>query len=353
MDNGNGSSPVRIEISWKTIIKVLLGVLLAFVAIKLWPLCEMLIVSILLAVPLYRLAMWLVHKGWPRWAGLLAASLALVIAVIGFAALVGPMVVDQATNLGKNLPKLKQQLIEHVPVSMRAAAERGANIASNTAFERASQQAGKAVTATLGGLLGVVLVIALTIYLMIDGGRALEWLINFFPSEQRPRVTKGLEKIGDRVVAYIVGQCIVSGLFAGYVLIVLSILRVPMAMLLAVLAGVMDVVPVMGISISLLLGTLIALTVSPNTALIVLALYGAYHVLENYFIIPKVYGKKLRLSTLAVLVSMLAGGMAAGLIGAVAVLPLVAAYPALESLWLAPKLEPEVVRDHQKQMKAA
>ena len=68
---------------------------------------------------------------------------------------------------------------------------------------------------------------------------------------------------------------------------------------------------------------------------------------------PKVYGKKLRLSTLAVLVSMMADGMVAGVVGAIAMLPLVAAYPALESLWLAPQLEPKVVRDHQEQLRAA
>ncbi len=95
------------------------------------------------------------------------------------------------------------------------------------------------------------------------------------------------------------------------------------------------------------------MTVSPTASLLVVLLYGAYHVAENYFIMPRVYGHKLRLSGLAVLLSMMAGGMAAGLVGAIAMLPLVAAYPALESLWLAPKLEPEAVKDHREQLRAA
>jgi predicted PurR-regulated permease PerM len=122
---------------------------------------------------------------------------------------------------------------------------------------------------------------------------------------------------------------------------------------LAVLAGLLDFVPVLGICISLALGALMALTVSPATSLLVLTFYGAYHVLEAYVIMPKVYGEKLRLSPLAVLLSMLAGGMVAGVVGAIAILPLVAAYPALESLWLAPQLEAEVVKDHQDQLRAA
>ena len=354
MESGSKSPAVRIEIAWKTIPKVLSGILLAFVAIRLWPLCKLLIVSMLLAVPLYRLAVWAWHKGWPRWAGLLLASLTLVFAVLGVAALVGPMVISQASNLDTSLPKLKQQLASQVPAGpLRNVVERTTSFGSDADLQRISQQALTAAKTTMGLALDLVLVIALAIYLMIDGPRALEWMIAYFPQEQRPRVSKGLDKIGDRVVAFIVGQSILSGLFAAYVLIVLSILHVPMTLLLAVIAGLLDVVPVLGISISLVLGGLMGMTVSPTTALVAMALYGAYHVLENYFILPKVYGKKLRLSTLAVLLSMIAGGMVAGVIGAIGILPLVAAYPALESLWLAREIEPEVVRDHQEQLRAA
>jgi predicted PurR-regulated permease PerM len=310
-------------------------------------------VSLLLATPLYRLLLWVVRKGWPRWAGILVASLALVIAVVGFAALVGPVVVNQASKLGKNLPKLEQQLETHLPASVKAPFEQATRIGGGADLQRLGQQALDAIKAALGGVLSVVLVVAITIYLMVDGPKAAQWLIAFFPRDQRPRVSMGLEKIGDRVVSYIIGQSIVSGLFATYVLVVLSILRVPLAVLLAVIAGFLDVVPVLGICISLGLGALLALTVSSTASLLVVALYGAYHILENYFIVPRIYGKKLRLSPLAVLLSLLAGGMVAGVVGAIAILPLVAAYPALESLWLEPHLEPEVVKDHQEQLRAA
>ncbi len=354
MDKESTPLSVKVEIAWKTILKVLLGILLAFLLIKLWPLFKLLIVAILLSVPLYRLVVWACRRGWPRWSGLLLGSLLLVSAVVGLVALAGPIAFRQAADLGKNLPKLKEQLIAHVPAGpLRNSVQQGANYATSAAVQRSSREMLAAAKATLGGLLEAVLVIALTVYLMVDGPRALSWLIAFFPREQRARVSAGLEKVGGRVVAYVVGQSIVSALFAGYVLMVLSVLRVPTAMLLALLAGVLDVVPVIGISVSLILGVLMGLTVSPKTALLVLVFYGAYHAFENYFIMPKVYGQKLRLSGLAVLVSMIAGGMVAGIVGAIAVLPLVAAYPELERLWLAPQLEPEVVKEHQEQLRAA
>ena len=74
--------------------------------------------------------------------------------------------------------------------------------------------------------------------------------------------------------------------------------------------------------------------------------YLLYHGVEDYLIVPKVYGNKLRISTLAVLVAMLVGAFLAGVLGAITALPLVAAYPSLERLWFPRQLEPEVLKDH-------
>jgi predicted PurR-regulated permease PerM len=101
-----------------------------------------------------------------------------------------------------------------------------------------------------------------------------------------------------------------------------------------------------GIFLALAPAVLMGLTVSPQTALIIVGAYIGYHLLEDYFIVPKVYGNKLDLSTLAVLLAFTAGGMLAGVVGAVAALPFVAAYPALERLWLSRTLPPEAVEEH-------
>jgi predicted PurR-regulated permease PerM len=354
MDHGPNAQRMCIEVSWKTIFKVLSGILLAVVAIKLWPLLKLLVVAILLAVPLYRMVAWVCRKGWSRWAGMLLATLTLVVAVLSLPALIAPIAINQASDLGKNLPKLQEQLAAKMPSgALHNLIDRAGDLDKDETLQRLSHQALSTIKTTMGALLSLVLVAALTVYLMADGPRALQWLIAFFPQRQRERVAKGLDKIGDRVVSFIVGQSIISGLFATYTFVVLSSLRVPMAVLLALLAGLLDVLPVVGISVSLLLGALIALTVSPTTSLIVVCCYGAYHIFENYFLIPKIYGRNLRLSTLAVLVSMIGGGMVAGIVGAIATLPMVAAYPALESLWLSRQLEPEVVKDHQAQLRAA
>jgi predicted PurR-regulated permease PerM len=123
-------------------------------------------------------------------------------------------------------------------------------------------------------------------------------------------------------------------------------LNVPNAALLAVLAGIFDVLPLIGFFVSLLPAVGMALTISPVTAGIVAALYVVYHAIENYLIVPRVYGHRLRLSTLTVLVSCMAGALVAGVIGAIAVLPIVASYPIIERIWLRPHLENDTVARH-------
>ena len=87
---------------------------------------------------------------------------------------------------------------------------------------------------------------------------------------------------------------------------------------------------------------------STSTALIVLMAYVAYHAFENYFLVPLVYGKRLRLSSLAVLVSLLVGGLLYGIMGAIAILPIIASYPIIEKYWLEDYLGRTVVDDHKK-----
>ena len=79
----------------------------------------------------------------------------------------------------------------------------------------------------------------------------------------------------------------------------------------------------------------------------VLVAYLGYHLFETYYLLPRIYGAKLRISTLSVLLALIVGGRLQGIIGAVLVLPVVAAYPIIERHWLGGYLRPRVLTDHQ------
>jgi predicted PurR-regulated permease PerM len=340
---------VQLEITWKSVMRVLLGVLLAYLAVLLWPIVRMLVLAILIAVALSPLVSWARRKGWPRWVGVLLASATLLVVVVGCFAIIGPEVFRQAASLSDNLPKVTRQILAHLPPSgpVRQALEGGLNSGTIADSRLVLERALSLVESTAGLLFRFTVVIVLAIYLLADGPRAVKWLIVFFPAQERQRISQGLSQVAELIFGYVVGQCLVSALCAAYVFLLLTLLGVPKALLLGVIAGICDVVPILGFCVAVCLAMLMALTVSPTTALLVFLLYGAYHLFENFVVVPRVYGKKLKLSKLAVPLAVAAGGLVAGAVGAIAVLPLVAAYPVVERLWLAPKLEPDTVKAHE------
>jgi predicted PurR-regulated permease PerM len=202
-------------------------------------------------------------------------------------------------------------------------------------------------------LVTAVIVVVLTLYLLLDGKSLYAWLLAFVPRSHREKVATTMDEVCDVVQAYVSGQLLVAVLFAMFVAGLLTILGVPAAVPLAVIAGVCDIIPVLGILIAIAPAVLLALAVSPSTAAVVALAYLAYHLVETYFILPRVYGNKLKISTLSVLLALLVGGSLQGIIGAVLVLPLVAAYPIIERHWLGGFLRSRVLTDHKALAKAA
>jgi len=118
--------------------------------------------------------------------------------------------------------------------------------------------------------------------------------------------------------------------------------------LLALLAGVFDFVPVLGFILSSVPAVVLGLGVSPLVGLVVAGLYVLYHLIENYYLGPKVYGGKLRLSHLAVILAFAVGAEVGGIIGAILALPVAAMYPVIEGIWLKDYLGRDAVETHRR-----
>ena len=116
----------------------------------------------------------------------------------------------------------------------------------------------------LEGCIGFFIVLVVAIYFLVDGERVYKWLLAFLPEVQRQKMALAGEEIATVVGHYMVGQVITSVLCAVYAFGVLSALHVRSAVLLAVLAGIFDVLPLIGFFLFAIPAVAIALTVSPS-----------------------------------------------------------------------------------------
>jgi len=202
---------------------------------------------------------------------------------------------------------------------------------------------GRSVMTALAAFFGAWV---LALYLLIERDATYDWVRGFVPLRHRARFDRTCDEAAEAAQGYVVGNFVTS-VFAGiYVFAWLRSLAVPAALLLALLAFIVDFIPVLGFYIAVIPAMAMAATVSASLALAMIPIYLAYHVIENYLIGPRVYGNRLRLSTLAVLLAFAVGAELAGVLGALLALPLAVLYPTIEKLWLRRALGDEVVEAH-------
>jgi predicted PurR-regulated permease PerM len=125
-------------------------------------------------------------------------------------------------------------------------------------------------------------------------------------------------------------------------------MQVPASLLLALLAGILDFVPVVGFLLSAAPAVLLGLTVSPAVGGGVALFYLAYNAVENYYIQPKVYGREMKLSDLAVITAFLVGGVLGGVLGALIALPLAAVYVDVERIWFDGPSDTDTADEHRR-----
>lgn len=198
----------------------------------------------------------------------------------------------------------------------------------------------------LGGVFQVLLLLVIAVYLLIDGQKTYEWILAFFSPLKRAKLRLTTDEISKVIFGYVAGQVITSVLVMISSFVVLKVLNVPGALMLAIIAGFFDILPILGFFIALAPAFLLALSVSPQTAGLVLLAYSLIQLIENYLVVPMIYGKRLRVSTLTVLLGLLAGVLLAGIPGALAALPVLASYAAIERIWLKPFLREGVSEKH-------
>jgi predicted PurR-regulated permease PerM len=164
----------------------------------------------------------------------------------------------------------------------------------------------------------------LSAYFLLDARRLKRFLYFCTPRPWHPHIRDLLPALQRVVGGYIRGQVITSAAIAVFTFLLLTILQVPNPIALAAIAAIADVIPFIGVYVMLTPMVLTALSVSVTTAIVVAGATIAYQQFEDRVLVPRVYGQTLRLPTVAVVLSVLAGGELLGPAGALLALPLAA-----------------------------
>jgi len=337
----NDRSSLRIP--WSTLLKVIAAVALVAVLVRIWYILTLILIAIIVAVGLYPAVLWLERRRWSRAAAASVVVFALLGLIAAFLAATWSSIMGQAHDVVQHLDQAGQQLAAQLPEPVAKALPRMSGPNTSTIASWLFWVAQSVLAAVAAFVLASILVL----YLLIEAAPTYQWVRGFVPTDLRPRFDRTAWEARDVASAYIVANFVTSVLAFLYTFAWLAVLGVPATLVLAVLAFVCDFIPVVGFFIACAPAVVMASTVSPVLALSMIPIYGAYHFIENYLIGPKIYGGRLRLSNVAVLIAFAIGAELGGVVGALLAMPIAATYPTIEKLWLRDQLGDDVVAEHE------
>ncbi|MFE0648810.1 AI-2E family transporter [Streptomyces sp. NPDC059534] len=181
------------------------------------------------------------------------------------------------------------------------------------------------VTVVVEAITGILLAMFSTLFLLYDGKKVWEWTLKLVPAQARPGVAGAGPRAWRTLTAYVRGTVLVALIDAVFIGLGLWFLEVPMAVPLAVFIFLFAFIPLVGAVVSGALAVVVALvTNGPFTALMVLVVVLAVQQIEGHVLQPFILGRAVRVHPLAVVLAVAAGGLTAGIGGAVVAVPLVA-----------------------------
>ncbi|WP_346056116.1 MULTISPECIES: AI-2E family transporter [Amycolatopsis] len=281
-------------------------------------------VALFLAIGLEPVTGWLAGKRLPRPVAVLVVVLAALAGAAGLLAALVPPLVAQATKFVDKAPQLLGdrgsplgRLAERFQLQQRAE-----SALHNPELLTGLFGGGKAL---LGTLTDILVVAVLTIYFLANFPKLRAAAYRFVPHSRRPRAIL----IGDEILAkvgwYVLGNLAVSLIASVTAFVWLLVFGVPYPVLLALLFGVLDLIPVVGSTVGSAVLALMALTVSVPACLATVGFALVYRFAEDYLLVPKIIGRVVRVPALVTVVAVLLGGVLLGVVGALVAIPLAAA----------------------------
>jgi len=297
------------------------------------------VVGLLLVYLLDPAVEWLNRRRVPRWLAILLVYVAVVFVVIQSLSFMLRPLIDQIRTFADDLPGLLTNLDQFyraldLPAQLRSAVDDWlAGLAEGGGIDPGVLLPVVNITAGfVSSIFGYLIIPVWAFYLLKDRRQLTEAADRALPREWRPDVWAIA-----RIVARVFSQWIRAQVFLGVTvgiatfagLMFLNATVDPIfgrfALLLAVIAGVFELLPIIGPIIAAIPAVLLALTAGPQAAIAALVLYLLVQQLENNLLVPKIQGDAVELHPSAVMFSLVVGGAIAGLLGAILALPITAA----------------------------
>ena len=320
---------VHIEINTGTIVRFVLVILFFLFLYLLKDVFIIFLFALIIASAIAPFANWLEDKGFPRLLGVLLLFLT-VLALVGFLlSLVVPFVSQEVSQLLTGLPETLSKVSSSLEKAQEGAPKYFDFVSEiqniletfSTYLQQSAQSVIGLVVSIFGGVMSFVAILIISFYLSVTKNGIENFLGSIVP-EKYEQYAIGLWKRSEvKVGRWLQGQMLL-GLIMGLVVYVgLSLMGIKYALLLAFLAAVLEIVPIVGPVLAAIPAVFLAFLQGPSLGLWVVLFYVAAQQLENHLLVPVVLGKTVGLNPVVVIIALLVGQQLAGIPGMILSVP--------------------------------
>ncbi len=279
---------------------------------------------------------WLHRRGLPRIAGAILVYLLMLALLISFVLLLFPLIVDQGTAIAAEVPNYYQslrgamannpnqlivRLSEFLPVTLPGLVPIQQTVQQMLA---SAVQALSYLASAAKVIFILAAILLLAFHWALDGPRTIQSLVQLIPKEHRESSRELITSMESKVGFYLAGQgflCLVIGVMA---LVAYLLIGLPNVLVLALLAGVMEAVPMIGPLLGAIPAGLVALTIAPSKLIWVIVATIVIQQIENSLLVPRVMRKAVGINPFVSLLSLFAFTSLFGIAGALMAIPMAA-----------------------------
>ncbi len=323
------------RVMWATL--VLVSVIFCFwLLYRFYQVVFILFIAIVIGTVIRPIANWLHQRGLPRMAAVIVVYLLMLILLAGFLWLLFPLIFKQSATIASEAPAYYQTLRNGLVNSPNQLFVRlGELLPAILPGLNPVQQTGEEMVTSAGQVWGYVLVAAqviftalvvlgITLYWTLDGPRIIKSILLLAPQDRRESIGELISAMEAKLGFYIAGQgvlCLVISLMA---LIAYVLIGLPNALVLALAAGVMEAVPMIGPLLGAVPAALVAVSIGPDRLIWVIVATIVIQQLENSLLVPRVMKRTVGVNPFVTLLALFAFSSLFGIVGALMAIPMAA-----------------------------
>lgn len=314
-----------------TITMSLLGVVILYALYLIRNVLLLLYVSGIFALGFSPIVRWIerqrvlpIGTRLPRWLAILVLYLFIISGIAGIFAAILPPLVEQARAFWDQLPALMERgqafLIERGFLQRQLSMQELLQRAPGPGGDTVNRVIG-AAWGFFGGLAGIVTILILTFYLLVEADAIRSSFLRLFPRGRRQQVAKASAEATLKVSAWLNGQLLLASIIGLTAALGLWLLGVPYFYVLALIAAIGEMIPIIGPILAAIPAIAVGASVSPQLALFVAIFFLAQQQLENHVLVPKIMERQVGISPAVVIIALLVGGSLLGVMGAILAVP--------------------------------